>query len=81
MYRALKDNATRRGKEFALTFEYFEQFCKDNNYLERKQAGEDLTIDRIEVTKGYIPGNLQVLDRAANTRKWHEEDLDELCPY
>ena len=69
-YNTLRDNAKRRGKVFTLTFEYFEEFCRANNYVERRGNGsEDLTIDRIDPHRGYEPGNIQVLTRADNNRK------------
>jgi len=69
-YSLLKTNAKRRGKVFTLTLEQFRQFCTETNYLALKgKQGSNLSIDRIDNSKGYEAGNLQVLTLSANSRK------------
>lgn len=69
-YRHLKGSAKRRNKVFTITFEYFEQWCAETGYIEKRgrKAGY-FTVDRIDDTKGYEPGNLQIMEHTANTRK------------
>ena len=75
-HQILKDNAKRRGVYFNLTLQEFKEFCERTNYLEHKgRLGDDMTIDRIDPTKGYIAGNLQVLTRRENSKKQKRESL------
>jgi hypothetical protein len=69
-YRHLKSGAKRRGKLFTITYEYFEQWCKETNYIELKgrKAGY-YTVDRINDTRGYEPGNLQIMEHNMNIKK------------
>ena len=79
-YQMLKQNAKRRKKEFAISFEYFKEFCKKTGYLEKKGRGAtNLTIDRIREEEGYVEGNIQVLELGYNLRKrfvkyWMEQE-------
>ncbi len=69
-YDRLKGNAKRRRKEFTITIEYFRQWCEETGYLDSKGRGaKDMSIDRIDDTKGYVPGNLQLLPVGVNLRK------------
>jgi len=71
----LKSNAKRRGKFFDLTLEQFKTFCIDTGYMAGKgKKATSLSIDRIDVEKGYTIDNLQILTLTANTVKRHEED-------
>jgi hypothetical protein len=73
-YQTLKDNAKRRGKVFAITFEAFEAFCRKHEYVERKGIAPDsLTIDRIDFTLGYTPDNMTVLTLRDNSAKGGQE--------
>jgi len=70
VYRALKSNAKVRGKEFTITFEYFEQWCKETGYLEKRGNKPGyFTVDRKDDTKGYVPGNIQIMEHVQNTKK------------
>jgi len=69
-YLNLKHNSLRRGIEFQLTFEEFQQFCYETDYLQgvgKKKTS--FSIDRIDPEKGYILSNLQVLTLQENSRK------------
>lgn len=73
-FNNLRNRARQRRIEFNLTYEQYERFCLETGYDKKKgrRAGS-LTIDRIDVTKGYAPGNLQVLTKSDNSAKMHEE--------
>lgn len=91
-YRKLKSNAKRREKEFTITYEYFEEWCNRTGYLKHKGRGKGYaTIDREDDSKGYVPGNLKIMEHSCNCRKqfidkWldrkygtttHQEDYEE----
>ena len=70
-YTSLKGHAKERCKEFNLTIEQFKVFCIESNYLNcRGIAKFSYHIDRIEETKGYEVGNLQLLTNIQNVRKY-----------
>lgn len=70
-YQTLKDNAKRRGKEFTLTFEQFNEFAIKTNYIARKGRKKDcLHVDRICEKDGYTKENIQVLTNSQNVRKY-----------
>lgn len=74
-YRNNKDSAKRRGKTFTITYEYFEAWVIENRYMELKGTGpDDYSIDRIDDTKGYEPGNLQLLTNRENTKKQRDRE-------
>lgn len=78
-YQMIKCNAKRRGHEFTITLEYFEQWAIDNEYMENKgRLATSMSIDRIDPSKGYVPGNLQPLSLSENTIKQHRESDDEV---
>ena len=69
-YSNLKKSAKRRGHAFTITYEYFEKFCLDTNWLlYRGKDPENMTIDRKKSTLGYEPGNLQLLTNRENAFK------------
>lgn len=73
-YDILRSSAKRRGKAFDLTIEQWKQFCEETGYLEKKGPFKnDLSVDRIDDTKGYVHGNLQVLTVGENSVKGHKE--------
>lgn len=58
--------------EWATDFAVFEKWAMGNGY------SEELTIDRIDSSKGYCPSNCQWITATENTRKadyerWHRE--------
>jgi len=69
-WQHLKDNSKRRGIYFYLTFEQFEQFCVETEYLHKVGKSKlSYSVDRIEEWKGYTVGNLQVLTLSDNSLK------------
>ena len=69
-YQTLKDNATRRGKRFTLTLEYWIKWCDETGYLAMKGRGaDDATVDCIENELGYADGNIRPLTRSDNSSK------------
>jgi len=69
-FNALRNNARRRGKEFTLTLGQFKQFCKETGYLQGKgKQRNDMTIDRIDSSKGYSIDNIQILTLSDNSMK------------
>ena len=57
-----------------MTFTAFKLFAERTNYVNATGNGAQcLTIDRINDTKGYVPGNIQPLSRAKNAEKQAKE--------
>ena len=76
-YHNLKTSARKRGIEFLLSFEDFEEFCAVTGYLERRGWNpEDWTIDRIKTDLPYQTGNLRILTNADNASHKYEEYAD-----
>jgi len=74
-YNTLRLNAKRRGKEFAISFQYFKDFCaKTKIMLGRGIKADSYHIDRIKEELGYVEGNLQVLTNTENLKKYREYD-------
>lgn len=72
-YANLRTNAKRRKKPFEITFDQFKRFVVQTEYMYGKgKTRKALTIDRIEEEKGYVDGNLQVLENETNIRKYLE---------
>jgi hypothetical protein len=70
-FRAWRDNAKRRGKDFDITFDQFKDFAiKTDYYKKRGIRSHSLHLDRIDEKKGYTLDNLQVLPNRANIRKY-----------
>lgn len=74
-FARLRDHAAERGIEFTISFEEFERFATETNYVTRTgNERESLTVDRKDNLKGYIPGNIRALTRAENTAKRNKHD-------
>jgi len=70
-YTSLKYHAKERGKEFSLTIDQFKEFCVKSNYLNCKGIEKNsYHIDRIDESKGYEIGNIQLLTNTENVRKY-----------
>lgn len=71
LYGNLKGNARRRGKVFTITLEQFKEFLKEENYLERVRGrGKHcISVDRVDNSKGYEPGNLKAVTVSDNSIK------------
>lgn len=69
-FGSLRRHARARGKDFTLTFEQFKAFAEKTDYMKRKgKTSLSLSIDRIDNSKGYAPGNIQAITLRENTRK------------
>lgn len=69
-FNTLRNNAKRRGKEFTITFEYFKEFCFITKHMENKGIHRSgYGVDRIDPTKGYIPGNIRSIPNHINVSR------------
>lgn len=69
-YQTLKDNAKRRRKPFALTFEYWVKWCDDTGYLSIKgRCKDEASVDCIVNDLGYVDGNIRPLTVGDNASK------------
>lgn len=69
-FQTLRHNATRRGKEFKLTFDEFVKFCYETNYMAGKgRSKKSFSIDRIDNLSGYNIKNIRMITKSANSRK------------
>lgn len=76
-FATIRDRAKKKRIEFALTFEQFLSFLttQGEGYLDgRGRCVGCLHLDRIDATKGYTEGNLQILSAQENSRKGACED-------
>jgi len=74
-FATLRDHARARGIEFALDFQDFAQFAAGCLYAEKTGIhAQCVTVDRIDNLRGYVPGNIQPLSRAENSRKRNRQD-------
>ena len=77
-------NAKRRRKDFTLTFDEFECFCKRTGYDKMKGITADsLTIDRTDDTKGYHAWNIEAISLSSNVKKRFDDSVkpDDNCPF
>lgn len=73
-YNTLRDHAKDRKLEFTLSFDYFCGLAHALRYTENSGTFRGmLTIDRVDPTKGYVPGNLRVISVEENTAKGNRE--------
>lgn len=78
-YNQLKNGAKKRKKTFTISLEYFTRLVIESGYIEGKGLKADsLTIDRIKNEIGYEEGNLQVITRSENSKKFHTLDAARL---
>lgn len=78
IFRQIKDRAQRRNQIFELTFAEFMAEIEGTEYLTRRGTGiDELHLDRIEVWRGYVKGNIRVITAEENLRKQHEVDYAE----
>lgn len=76
LFRSCKHSSTRRGIEFTITKEDIpdNQYCpylgiKFTNIIGESFQDYNPSLDRIDNTKGYIPGNIQLISVLANRMK------------
>lgn len=75
-YKDLRDNAKRRKKYFDVTFEQYDNFVRENGYMEGKgRTVGCLHVDRKDPLLGYTIANLQVLPAEVNSAKAREDKL------
>ena len=79
-------NSKKRGHQFEINFDYFLSILPEDGLcpifsskfvFSSKSIDEQLTIDRIDSTKGYIIGNVAAISRRANILK-NNATLEEL---
>ena len=82
-YTTLKMNAKRRRKDFTLTINQFETFCKQTGYDERKgKTANSLSIDRVNNDRGYHFDNIRAITLSENSiKKDSSLIIDDYCPF
>jgi hypothetical protein len=70
-YNLARCRAKRRGIAFNLSFEFYEKLVNDAGWDETKRgrSATDLSIDRIDATRGYEEDNVQVISIGENAAK------------
>ena len=77
-YKELRHSARKRQLAFTLTKEHFALICEQTAYLAFKGTeGCDLHVDRIDATRGYEDGNIQVVTCSVNVAKGNKERTTE----
>jgi len=72
----------KRGIRFTLTKRYFRLFCWYYEYnIYKGRRDNDYNIDRIDNTKGYERGNIQILSGKENREKYHAIDKVDDLPF
>lgn len=70
-----RQNASKTRHEFTLTFDeiLWNKFCPilgiELDYFANKIQHNSVSFDRVDSTKGYIPGNIQIISHRANNLK------------
>lgn len=73
-YGNLRDSARKRKINFAITFDEFVELVKHTCYMDQKgRERYCYHIDRIDVTRGYEWGNLQIITCSENVIKGNQE--------
>lgn len=68
-FNNLRKRARQRGKTFTITREEFERLVVSSGWIEKRgKTAKSLSIDRIDNSRGYEPGNLRVVTLATNSR-------------
>jgi len=68
----LRDHAKARKIEFTITQDYWAGLTDAFGFYKAKE-GVALSIDRVDPTRGYIPGNLRVVELSINVSKGNRE--------
>jgi len=69
-FNLLRCGARRRGIEFTLTFERYEQLAKESDLQNnRGHAASSLSVDRIDPNKGYTDDNIRICTISENSAK------------
>lgn len=74
-FATLRDHAKQRGLEFTLTADYLAGLMDAYAYFDHaaESRGEFPSLDRIDSTRGYVPGNLRVITHSQNVVKGNRE--------
>lgn len=83
-YALLRDSAARRGLAFTISYDYFLGLldggayhlagaCREGDRGAGACHGDMSTIDRVDPTRGYEPGNLRVVNHSENVAKGNRE--------
>lgn len=74
-YATLRDHAKGRGIAFTISFDYWLGLTDAFAYFEHTADtfGDFLSIDRVNATKGYVPGNMRVVTISENAAKGNRE--------
>lgn len=73
-YRALRDHASYRGIEFALSFDKFSKMAEKTSYLDNKGTTRyALQVDRIDACRGYVDDNVRIVTTSENAAKSNKE--------
>lgn len=66
----LRSRSKRKGIEFDLTVEYLKSLPLIEHYMtQRAENPNQFHIDRIDPLKGYVKGNIRVVEASENLRK------------
>jgi len=69
-YAQIRDRARRKGIQFALPWDFFTTLAEATGYVTgRGRSVDDLHLDRIDATRGYLPDNVRVVTAAENLAK------------
>lgn len=74
-YHTLKSHALARGLKFTISYDYFLGICDAVAFFdpECESRGEYPSIDRVDPTRGYEPGNIRVISISSNVTKGNKE--------
>lgn len=73
-YNAHKQKARQRCIPWSLTFGEFKQLWEQSGKWEAKLRGEDWSMNRIDVNRGYEIGNIEIIPIILNVQVWFEKD-------
>jgi hypothetical protein len=87
LWKYAKARANKKGLDFNIEIEdiIIPEYCPYLGYKLELGYGSDTkkspSLDRIDPTKGYIKGNIQVVCRLFNSMKWdsNQEELIHFC--
>jgi len=69
-----KQKAKQRKIPWELTIDQFREIWINSGKWEAKLAGGDWQMDRKDVNKGYVKGNIQIIKKQLNIEKFWQED-------
>lgn len=74
-FSTLRDHAKQRGLEFTVSADYLAGLMDAYAYFDHaaESRGEFPSLDRIDATRGYVPGNLRIVTHSQNVVKGNRE--------